>query len=83
MKIAAGCFGCLALICFLFVIVFNFMGGQLVVALSEADPSLGAAFSPLLGMVSYAADGCCCLSGFASIVLFAIGMSRGNNEAVE
>lgn len=83
MKIAAGCFGCLALVAFLFVVVFNFFGGQLVVALSEADPSLGMAFSPVLGIVSYVADGCCCLSGFLSIVLLAVGMSRGNNEAVE
>ncbi len=83
MKIAAGCFGCLALIMFAFVIAFNFFGAMVVSALADIDPSLGASVGPLLGIVSYVSDGCCCLSGVLAIVLFAVGMSRGNNEAVE
>jgi hypothetical protein len=83
MKIAAGCFGCLALLMFGLVVVFNFFGGMVLSSLTDIDPSISAAVSPMFGIVSYVADGCCCLSGALSIVLFAVGMSRGNNEAVE
>jgi hypothetical protein len=33
--------------------------------------------------VNWGSNGCCCLSGVLTLVLFAVGMSRGNNEAVE
>ena len=83
MKIAAGCFGCLTFLLLGLVVVFNVMMGPLISGLAGVDPDLATAFGSFSGMVTWVADGCCCLSGALSVILFAVGMSRGNNEAVE
>ncbi len=83
MKIAAGCFGCLTLVCLILAVVLTMGTGAISAALFAADPTMAADVAPLLGYVAYAADGCCCLSAVITIALLAMGMSRGNNEAVE
>ncbi len=83
MKIAAGCFGCLTLLCMILAVGLTLGTGALATMLIAADPNMAADVVPLLGYVNYAADGCCCLSAVITVALLAMGMSRGNNEAVE
>ncbi len=83
MKIAAGCFGCLTLVFLALSMVFTFAMASLVAMLSSVDPGMASDVAPLLGYVNWATNGCCCLSGALSIILFAVGMSRGNNDAIE
>ncbi len=79
MKIAAGCFGCLALVFF----ALTLLTGTILSAIAAADPGLAADLAPVTAYAQYINGGCCCFSGFLAIVLLAVGMSRGNNEAVE
>jgi hypothetical protein len=83
MKIAAGCFACLTLIFLGLSVVLTFAMASVVSMLSAIDPDLAMSVSPMLGYVNWGTNGCCCLSGVVAVVLFAVGMSRGNNEAAE
>lgn len=82
MKIAAGCFGCLALFLLFTYLSLSFGAAQITTMLSEADPTLGTTFAGLLAPIQWVNSGCCCLSGVACIALFAIG-SMGNKDTVE
>lgn len=80
MKIAAGCFGCLALVCFALA-VLGYFGLAFVSGLVPSD--MQGLVGSIFGALPSAGGGCCCLSGALSIILFAVGMSRGNNDAIE
>lgn len=77
MKIAAGCFGCLA---FIFLIM-AFATGPIVSMVANADPDIGMTLAPMAGMISTVNSGCCCLSGVLAIVFLAVGMMGGNKDA--
>lgn len=76
MKIAAGCFGCLA---------FIFLGLSLAwgVILSAVMPMLpsdvAVQISPFMGYVNYINSGCCCLSGTLAIVLLVVGSMKSKD----
>ncbi len=80
MKIAAGCFACLTLIFMVVSLGFYVAAAQLADAFNGVDADLGPT---LFTALSYGSNGCCCLSGVLAVVLLAVGMSRGNNEAEE
>lgn len=82
MKIAAGCFGCLTLVCLMLAAALTLGSIPISALLVEAGPPFNE-LALLVGYVAYAADGCCCLSAVITVALLAMGMSRGNNEAVE
>lgn len=77
MKIAAGCFGCLA---FIFLIMM-FATGPIVAIIANSDPDLGMTLAPLTATISYINSGCCCLSGVLAIVFLAVGMMGGSKDA--
>lgn len=79
MKIAAGCFGCLALI-FLLAMMLT---GTVISSIAAADPSIAAEIAGFSAYIQYVNGGCCCLSGALCIILFAVGVSRGGNEPIE
>ena len=83
MKIAAGCFACLTVIFLGMSVVLTVAMASVIGMLSAVDPDLAMTLSPMLSYVNWGSNGCCCLSGVLTIVLFAVGMSRGNNEAVD
>lgn len=79
MKIAAGCFGCLA---FVFLIL-TVLTGTLIAAIM---PMLPVESQSMLGgmtaYIKYLNSGCCCLSGVLAIILFAVGSMR-SREPIE
>lgn len=75
MKIAAGCFGCLAFV----FLVLVFTSGFILSALAQASPDAYAALGPLTGIFQYINMGCCCLSGVVAIALFAAGSMRSRD----
>ena len=77
MKIAAGCFGCLA---FIFLIMM-FATGPIVAIIANSDPDLGMTLAPLTGTLNIINSGCCCFSGVLAIVFLAIGLMGGNKDA--
>ncbi|MSQ00424.1 MAG: hypothetical protein EXR71_00855 [Myxococcales bacterium] len=83
MKIAAGCFGCLTVVCLIVAVGLTLGTGAISSMLIAADPAMAGDVIPLLGYANYVVNGCCCLSAVLTIALLAMGMSRGNNEAVE
>ena len=83
MKIAAGCFGCLALVFLLLTVMTGTLIGTITAMLVEMDPGLATTFASFSAYLQYLNGGCCCLSGALCIILFAVGMSRGNSENFE
>ena len=80
MKIAAGCFGCLAFLCLILAVV----GSVAASAIISATPSdMQPMVASIVGWFPNAGGACCCLSGAVSIILLAVGMSRSNNDAIE
>jgi hypothetical protein len=79
MKIAAGCFGCLALI----FLLLTMLTGTLISTIASMDPNIAAELGPFTAYIQYINGSCCCLSGALCIILFAVGVSRGNNEPIE
>ncbi|MBM4389641.1 MAG: hypothetical protein FJ090_00855 [Deltaproteobacteria bacterium] len=77
MKIAAGCFGCLALVFLLLTLLTGTLVGTISTMLVEADPGLAVTFASFSAYIQYLNGTCCCLSGALCIILFAVGMSRG------
>lgn len=79
MKIAAGCFGCLA---FVFLIL-TFTWGMIVAAITPMLPTdVQLTLGPALGYIQYVNSGCCCFSGVACIGLLVAGSMR-SREAIE
>ncbi len=83
MKIAAGCFGCLALVFLLLTLMTGTLVGTITTMLVEADPGLASTFATFSAYIQYINGSCCCLSGALCIILFAVGMSRGGGETYE
>lgn len=78
MKIAAGCFGCLA---FVFLIL-TFTTGIIVSTLITFVPDQAATLSSATAYVQYLNGTCCCLSTTLAIVLLAAGSMR-KKEPIE
>ena len=79
MKIAAGCFGCLA---FIFLIL-TVLTGTIVAALLPMMPSdVQATLGGMTAYIQYLNSGCCCMSGVLAIILFAVGSMR-SREPIE
>lgn len=79
MKVAAGCFGCLALV-FLLVLA---AGVAIPLVLDGDDGGLSAVLGAQAGIMQWVGGGCCCLSSLAFVVFAALGMRGGNPEAEE
>ena len=79
MKIAAGCFGCLALI----FLLCTMLTGTLISSIAAVDPGVAAQLAGFTAYIQYVNGGCCCLSGALCIILFAVGVSRGGSEPIE
>ncbi len=76
MKIAGGCFGCLAF--FFFIMIFA--TGPIVAIIANADPNLGMTLAPLSATIGYVNSGCCCFAGVLAIVLLAVGFMSGGKD---
>lgn len=74
---AAGCFGCLALVFF----VLNFVTGIVLVPFMGRYPEWASPLAAVSWISGYVNPCCCCLSGALSIILLAVGMSRGNTDS--
>lgn len=83
MKIAAGCFGCLALVFLGLAVAWGFIVTALSPVLADMPPDAAAATGSALAWGSYLNGGCCCLSGLLAVVLLALGMRKGEGEYVE
>ena len=79
MKIAAGCFGCLAFIFLLLAVSWGWIYTLLVNAVPDAAMALG----PMTGMIQYINSGCCCLSAVLAVVFLVIGSMGKKNEDIE
>jgi hypothetical protein len=79
MKVAAGCFGCLALVFFAVL-----AGGVAIPYVIDAgEGGLGAVLRTQAGIMQMVGGSCCCLSSLAFVVFAALGMRGGNPEAEE
>ena len=58
MKIAAGCFGCLAFV----FLALSMLTGTLLSMVAAADPGIAADLAPFTAYMQYANGGCCCMS---------------------
>jgi hypothetical protein len=76
MKMAAGCFGCLAFV-FLGVSLFFSFGMS---ALAQAVPEAAEFFVVAGSLPANISSACCCLSGALAVVLLAVGMMGGKKE---
>ena len=76
MKIAGGCFGCLALMFMAFALMGAFVL-PIVAPLQGDSPSI-LAYAYAWG--TQVNGSCCCLSGVLAIVFLAIGFSGGNKD---
>lgn len=82
MKIAAGCFGCLALFFFSLAVAWGFIVAA-IMPMVATDPSAAEAFGTLAAYGNYLNGSCCCLSSLLAIVLLVVGMRKGDGEMVE
>lgn len=76
MKIAAGCFGCLAFIFFAAI----WLTAPLFAMVATSSPDVYQTMAPVVGYISYVNYGCCCLSALLAIVFLAVGMMGGKKE---
>lgn len=79
MKIAAGCFGCLAFV----FLALAMSWGMIYSAIASASPELAMALGPVSAYVQYANGACCCLSGVLAIILLAVGSMGKKEETYE
>lgn len=79
MKIAAGCFGCLA---FIFLILM-FATGPILGMIATASPEAYSAMSPIAPFLGYMNSGCCCLSAVLAVVLLVVGSMGKKNDDIE
>ena len=73
MKIAAGCFGCLAM----FFLLMMMASGPIVNLIATTDGDVHDVLAPFSAALLYVNSGCCCLSGVLSIVFLAVGLMGG------
>ena len=76
MKMAAGCFGCLAFVYLGTALFFSFGASML----AQAVPEAAELFSAAGALPAQVSSSCCCLSGAIAIVLFAVGSMGGKKE---
>jgi hypothetical protein len=74
-KIAAGCFGCLAIFFFMMMMA----SGPIVNLVETTDGDLHDALAPFSEALLYVNSGCCCLSGVLAIVFLAVGLMGGQS----
>ena len=79
MKIAAGCFGCLAFVFLACAMLFSFGTAML----ANAVPDLAPLLTDWSGTASSVSGACCCFSGVMMIVLFAVGSMGKKEETYE
>ena len=79
MKIAAGCFGCLA---FVFLGLFLAWGVLMAALMPMLPADMQTTLAPVMAYANYANGGCCCLSGVLCVALLAAGSMR-NREPIE
>ncbi|MDP2311756.1 MAG: hypothetical protein Q8P41_02550 [Pseudomonadota bacterium] len=79
MKIAAGCFGCLAVLFLVVAMAFSFGTAVIIQAVPDLAPLLGA----WSGTASSVSGSCCCLSGVLAIVLLVAGSMGKKTEEYE
>ncbi len=79
MKIAGGCFGCLAFLFFVLTLAW----GTIYATIVSASPDLAIQLAPVSGFVQYANGGCCCLSGVLAIILLVAGSMGKKTEEYE
>lgn len=79
MKIAAGCFGCLA---FVFLVLMLAWGALMAAILPMLPADMQTSLAPVMAYANWGNGVCCCLSSTLCIVLLAVGSMR-NREAIE
>ena len=80
MKIAAGCFGCL----FLFCLMAALIGGKLAFEATQWLPAeLQTPVRLVLGWLPSIGGSCCCIGGAFVILLWILGLPRGDAEPGE
>lgn len=79
MKIAAGCFGCLAF----FFLALTLSWGMIWSAVVTASPEMASEVGAFAGYVQYVNGGCCCLSAVAMIVFLVVGSMGKKEESYE
>lgn len=79
MKIAAGCFGCLAFVFLALTLGWGVIVASLVTAVPELADELGAAAST----VQWVNGGCCCISALLACVFLAVGVMGKKEESYE
>jgi len=77
LKIAAGCFGCLAV----FFLLMMIASTPIVNLIATADGDVQDALGPFADALLYVNSGCCCLSGVLAIVFLAVGLMGGKKDA--
>lgn len=76
MKIAAGCFGCLAFVFF----VLMWTTAPILSALATSSPEAYQAIGPVAAYINYVNSGCCCLSAVLAVVFLVVGSMGKKNE---
>ncbi|MES2642608.1 MAG: hypothetical protein V4850_24200 [Myxococcota bacterium] len=79
MKIAGGCFGCLALV----FLALSLTWGVIYGAIASAEPGLASDLAVLSVPIQYGSSACCCLSGVLAIVLLVAGSMGKKTEEYE
>jgi hypothetical protein len=79
MKIAGGCFGCLALVFLVLTILWGMITAAVGSAVATTQPEAWSAIGPFFGYGQYVNSGCCCLSSILAIGLFAFSASRSRD----
>ena len=79
MKIAAGCFGCLAFVFFALFLLW----GTIYASVASAVPDVATTLGPFSAYIQYVNGGCCCLSATLAIVLLVAGSMGKKNEELE
>ncbi|MFZ5477725.1 MAG: hypothetical protein ACOZNI_13200 [Myxococcota bacterium] len=79
MKIAAGCFGCLAFI----FLALMFLTTPIYTMAVNASPDIATTLGPVIGYMQYVNSGCCCLSAVLCVVLLAVGAMGKKGDELE
>jgi hypothetical protein len=79
MKIAAGCFGCLAFVFFALTLSW----GMIYSSLAAASPELAMNLGSMSAYVQYVNGGCCCMSAALAIVLLVAGSMGKKSDDME
>jgi hypothetical protein len=81
MKIAAGCFGCLAFMFLGLALVLSFGGAFITTMLNGSG--LESSFAEFNGYIAQGSGSCCCLSAGLAIVFLVVGSMGKKQEEIE